>query len=386
MNNKLILYCCINVFNISPTFMLPFKDIDNDIYYAQCSSENVIVGFEKIEIDQYRLMSKIYYLDTINYFSIGSNTVYSLDYNKGYIYGSCSQIISFYRNNLMLFDNRFVQYMSDFITKNKKVLLENRRFQMEVYRNEAHNNYSISSNPSSQSLITKTAKENKHEIYPPKSFDLFLHNERNIKNCLVDYINDSIRALELYDYRTYDLKSKRMFSLNKNERKLFMALYSSPPVFNLWSDKIVEAFVDINHFYDSLSFDKHFPSTMFADYIEWQQNDLPFEVKKKIDIGYSVQYLNIIPFPERKQVYLISAQDYCSGENRFKLFNGIIKARVFIEFTQELSNDMNKDICYIINPDYLFKHIINNEEITSMLESKALDFIFPPQSCPVPIL
>lgn len=359
MNNTKTLYCCINVFDVNPTFLLPiYKDINEEIYFTQCTEKNIIKNFEEISIEEYKQHSKIYYIDTINNYTIGDKAVFSIDYKYGFTYGSAEQIISFFRNNHSLFiDDDFISYMSDFIALNSNILLSKK-------------NVPLSINPSYQ---FKSINNN----FYFKTIDC-RYESNNFKNAFLNWLNNLDFQYDDYDtdiFPKYRINHKENLLSNfSSKEKIIQALFKKPAIYNLWNDKIIDAYIDCNYLYHIINLNNMFPDNFFTGDSEWKNEVLPLEINNNIKKGFQIFYLNTIS--SNRKFNIIVAQDYKSKRNYFKLYRRINHDTIF-KFSNELRQDVNSKICFILEKEPSFIIDIN---IRKYIDNGLLSFIFPPKS------
>lgn len=364
MNDTKILCYCINVFDIYPTFLLPvFKDTDKEIYFAQCSVDNIIKDFEEIDIEQYKRYSKIYDIDTLNSYKIGDKAVFSIDYKDGFMYGSADQVITFYRNNHILFqDDEFSSYMSNFIASNSNLILESK------------NTLSTPCSPLSICNIINTLQKRlllelkstiyisdynkRYERIIPYRYDPimpYIYEDNFIYNYLINYSPPSTINIEIHS-------------------RIMKALFKKPAIYNLWNDKIIDAYIDHSVLYDMINLNSSFPDDFFIDDSFWKDELLPLEVYDRIKKGFKVFYLDTAKEPFN----WIVAQDYNSKNNYIKLYKKRINSDILFEFSNELREDLNSKICFIIEEGTAT--VLLNDNIIRLVEEGILSFILPPQN------
>lgn len=360
-----ILCYCINVFGTTPTFLLPvFKDKMNGCYYAQKSKNNKIVNFEEINIEKYKLNSKLYIVDTYVKYRIGSDTVYSIDYETGFIFGTREIIISFYRNNSNLFNDDFIEYMSDFIAENQDVI--------------KNTNFAL-------------AENHKDYIFEATKFNIYYQIINN--NCffnnhfyaITDAVNTlwDIDHLELKKIRPYMLPntyknylSDFYFDNKSLNSRLFKELFNKPPVYNLWNDQIINGFTSFEDFCKIIGINTSFPDYMFNDYSSWKETQLSQDADEKYNDGYGVYYIQIKKIFDNNS--MIMAQDYYTKRNYIKLYTDEITSYDFIEFSIDLIKDGMKKIC-IIMEELNFSSLLDYYFI-EQIKLHDINIIIPPQN------
>lgn len=333
---------CINVFGTTPTFLLPvFKDENNSHYYAQKSKNNKIVSFEEINIEKYKLHSKLYNVDTYVKHKIGSDSVYSIDYNDGFIFGTREIIISFYRNNFNLFNENFASYMSDFIAENQDVIkntnyalaerMNYKPITLNFYNPIIKNNYYLYDNYHALANTVNIILDIEHSM--PKRLMSFefpkFHNGHDFQ------------SPKFYNNYNQDINFKRNINA-----QLFKELFNKPPIYNLWNDRIINGFVSFEDFCKKIGIDTSFPDSMFKNHSFWKNTQLSQDVNKKYNDGYDVYYLQIKKFFDKNS--MIIAQDYYTGRNYIKFYASDISSYEFIEFSISLIEDEMKKICFVV--------------------------------------
>lgn len=358
-----ILYCCINVFGITPTFLLPvFRDKIDNCYYAQKSKNNKIIEFEKINIDKYKEFSKIYNVDTYIKYTIGSDTVYSIDYETGFLFGTREIIISFYRNNTNLFNDSFISYMSDFIVENQDVI--------------KNTNFALTKRFMGYNL----ADTNLYSYYQIINNDYFFNDRFHIVadavKILLDIEHLDPKKIMSYKfpnaYRNY--LSDLYFENDSLSIRLFKELFNKPPIYNLWNDRIINGFTSFEDFCKIIRIDISFPDYMFKDYSFWKETQLSQDVDEKYNDGYAVYYIQI------KKIYkdtnIIIAQDFYTKRNYIKLYANKITLHDFIEYSIDLIKDIRKKICFIV--DELNFSVTLDDCFFEQIKLHGINVIIPP--------
>ena len=362
-HEKKILCYCINVFNITPTFLLPvFKNEIDNTYYAQKSENNKIINFEEIEINKYRLYSKIYDVDTYVKYEIGSDTVYSIDYETGFLFGTREIIISFYRNNIKLFNDEFTSYMSDFIAYNQDVI-KNTNFALEkISKGEPNHN---------NDLIF-----NKLDIRR-RSFHGFRGNFDKINVFLNDSLLEPKRIMQYNLGNTHKYYCDDFIIDNYSiVRELFKELFNKPPIYNLWNDRIINSFTSFEYFCEKINVDVSFPEGMFKNFNYWKKTQLVKDANEKFAEGYGVYYIQIQNIFDN--IVVIIAQNYYSKRNYIKLYRTDLSSYDFIEFSIGLIKDTKKKVCFIAEEQNL-SALLDNYFI-KQIHLHDINIIFPPQN------
>ena len=114
--NNYKLHMLINVFDISPAFLLPIYNKDDE-YYFQCLMDHRIRDFTIASMEKFE-ECKQYTVDENIYKTTGDSALYAIEIADGthYVYGDSKYVIDYYSGNMELFEScdYFKEIMEDF--------------------------------------------------------------------------------------------------------------------------------------------------------------------------------------------------------------------------------------------------------------------------------
>lgn len=123
MEKELILHSFINVFNVTPTFLLPiFADSDKVMF--QKIENDIISSFVDAELRKFDECRTYPVKDNKKTYSPGAEAIYAIDLpNEECIYGNRNDIEKYYSENIEIFNNYpdFCEYMLSFIATKPKL-------------------------------------------------------------------------------------------------------------------------------------------------------------------------------------------------------------------------------------------------------------------------
>jgi hypothetical protein len=121
MVEKYFIHSFVNVFGVTPTFLLPiFKNQAGELKFQKLENDN-IQSFVDAEIKNFS--ECLTYQNNLGQedYTIGNPAIYAIDLPDGsFVYGKRENIEDYYYKNIALFQNNpdFCEYMVDFIRDN----------------------------------------------------------------------------------------------------------------------------------------------------------------------------------------------------------------------------------------------------------------------------
>lgn len=353
LSNQKQLFCLINVFGITPTFLLPIYKDETQIYYTQKIDEtDTICDFEKVDIEYFNYGSKFYYVNTMVNYRIGSDPIYAIDYNGGFIFGTRQIIITFYSNNLFLFeDSDFVQYMSDFMAENSEIIIKN-------------------NSKLTNSHIFEVEKFLSYDRVCSHIVDSMNFYNSLYQSAFIDAIKQRLNTFNIY----YSPK-KESENYKRIESELFKLLFEKPPIVNLWNDGIIDAYMNHEDFFGANNIEYRFP--LFNSF--WEKNKmllfLKKEVVERINRGFGVFYFDISNI--KNETYCIITQDFVNKKNYLQLYSKEPSIDDLIQYIIGLSEDICKNVCFILD-DKESNVLFYNRTFLNFIRTYNIEFIIPP--------